>query len=87
MPRTLDAEGARYVAAVDSLRVKVSHYLTIDVANLGLADTALEPRVTLTKQFVPTVQSSCEMIEGGSAAELADRDALARAVFLGGEGG
>lgn len=31
------------------------------------------PRVSLVRQFVPVVKGDCELIEGGDAAELADR--------------
>ncbi len=62
----------RYPTMAKRMQARKKQPTVVEVASLGLADTALQPRVTLTKQFVPTVQSSCQMIEGASAAELAD---------------
>ena len=42
----------------------------VTTAELGVDAAALQPRVTLVKQFVPTVKGSCEVI-GGSPAEAA----------------
>ena len=52
-------------------RKRKPEVMTLDDLGVSAADVA--PRVALTKQFVPTVKGDCEMIDGGSAAELADR--------------
>jgi electron transfer flavoprotein beta subunit len=45
----------------------------VSVEELSLAPEEREPRVNLTRQFVPTVQGNCEFISGETPAELADR--------------
>jgi electron transfer flavoprotein beta subunit len=45
----------------------------VPVEELSLPPEALEPRVTMTRQFVPTVQGNCEFLSGETPAELADR--------------
>jgi electron transfer flavoprotein beta subunit len=45
----------------------------VSVEELSLPAEDREPRVTLTRQFVPTVQGNCEFISGETPAELADR--------------
>ena len=39
---------------------------------LSLADEDLRPRVVAQRQFVPTVQGSCEFIQGETPAELSE---------------
>lgn len=39
--------------------------------DLGLTPDDLQPRVALTKQFVPQVQGNCEMLSGDSPAQIA----------------
>lgn len=41
--------------------------------DLALDDAGLAPRVRLSRQYVPVVESDCEMIEGDGPAEWADR--------------
>lgn len=41
--------------------------------DLSLDPSALEPKVRLARQYVPVVQGDCEMIDGQSPAEWADR--------------
>jgi electron transfer flavoprotein beta subunit len=45
--------------------------LTAD--DLSIAAEELEPLVTLTRQFVPTVQGNCEFISGETPAQTASR--------------
>jgi len=63
----------RYPTMAKRMQARKKVPATVAVASLGLAPADLEPRVALTRQFVPTVQGSCEMIEGASAAEQAER--------------
>ena len=63
----------RYPTMAKRMQARKKQPTVVDVASLDLADTTLQPRVVLMKQFVPTVQGSCEIIEGANAAELADR--------------
>jgi electron transfer flavoprotein beta subunit len=63
----------RYPTMAKRMQARKKQPTVVAVASLGLDAAALTPRVILTKQFVPTVQGSCEMIEGATPAELADR--------------
>jgi electron transfer flavoprotein beta subunit len=45
----------------------------VSAEDLGLAPEELQPKVTFTRQFVPTIQGNCEFISGETAAETADR--------------
>ena len=45
----------------------------VSVDELSLPPEEREPRVTMTRQFVPTVQGNCEFLSGETPAELADR--------------
>jgi len=45
----------------------------VSVEELPLSAEEREPRVALTRQFVPTVQGNCEFISGETPTELADR--------------
>jgi electron transfer flavoprotein beta subunit len=62
----------RYPTMAKRMQARKKPPTVVRVADLGLAADELAPRVTLTRQFVPTVQGSCEMIAGGSPRELAD---------------
>ena len=44
----------------------------VSIADLGLTDADTAQRAQLKQQYVPQIQGNCEMIEGGSPAELAD---------------
>jgi electron transfer flavoprotein beta subunit len=63
----------RYPTTAKKLAARRMKPTVIPVEDLGLAPEDLEPRVSLTRQFVPTVQGSCEFIDGASPAELANR--------------
>ena len=41
----------------------------VSLEDLSLTAEDIQPRVSLTRQFVPVVEKNCEMIEG-SAAEM-----------------
>jgi electron transfer flavoprotein beta subunit len=45
----------------------------VSVDELSLPSEEREPRVMLTRQFVPTVQGNCEFLSGETPGELADR--------------
>jgi len=45
----------------------------VSVDGLSLPPEEREPKVTMTRQFVPTVQGNCEFLSGDTPAELADR--------------
>ena len=40
---------------------------------MGLDANALQPRVELTRQYVPEVKGNCEFLLGDSASELANQ--------------
>ena len=63
----------RYPTAANKIKARRIKATLVAVGDLGLAPDDLQPRVTFTKQFVPTIQGNCEFISGGSAAETADR--------------
>jgi electron transfer flavoprotein beta subunit len=45
----------------------------VSVADLSLPAEALQPRVAMTRQFVPEIQGNCEFLSGNTPTELADR--------------
>ena len=45
----------------------------VSPGELSLPPEALQPRVAMTRQFVPEVQGNCEFLSGNTPAELADR--------------
>jgi electron transfer flavoprotein beta subunit len=63
----------RYPTAARKLAARRVKPTVVPPDDLGLAPEARQPRVVLTRQFVPTVQGHCEFLTGDSAAELADR--------------
>ena len=62
---------ARYPTMAGRMAARKKKITSVTPAELGVADDALRPRITVTKQFVPTVKSSCEMMAGASADEMA----------------
>jgi electron transfer flavoprotein beta subunit len=62
---------ARYPTMAGRMAARKKKITSVTAADLGVAAAALRPRITLTKQFVPTVKSSCEIIAGASADEAA----------------
>jgi electron transfer flavoprotein beta subunit len=62
---------ARYPTMAGRMAARKKKITTVAAADLGVDPAALAPRVTLVKQFVPTVKSQCEIIGGPSPAEAA----------------
>lgn len=67
---------ARYPTMAGRMAARKKKIAVVTAQELGIDATALRPRVTLAKQFVPTVKSSCELIPGG--ADEAARALVAR---------
>jgi len=63
----------RYPTMQAKLKARKASPTEVTIEALGLSDAALAPKVELVKQYVPTVRSGCEMVEGGSAMEVADK--------------
>lgn len=63
----------RYPTTARTMKARRMKPAVLTGEQLGLKADDLRPRVALTRQFVSTVQGSCEMIEGASPAELAQR--------------
>jgi len=61
----------RYPTTAKKMAARKVQPTVVAVADLGLAADALQPRARLVKQFVPTVQGSCEFLTGATPAELA----------------
>lgn len=55
---------ARYPTMAGRMAARKKKIATVTPAELGVGADALRPRVTLAKQFVPTVKSACEIIPG-----------------------
>ena len=62
----------RYPTAANKIKARRKKPTIVSVEDLGLAPEDLKPRVTFTRQFVPTIQGNCEFISGETAAEKAD---------------
>lgn len=71
---------ARYPTMAGRMAARKKKITTVAAADLGVAADGIRPRVTLAKQFVPTVKSACEMIPG-----TADEAAAALVARLRGE--
>jgi electron transfer flavoprotein beta subunit len=61
----------RYPTMAGRMAARKKKIATVAVADLGLDAAALAPRVTLVRQFVPTVKSHCEIIAGATPDEAA----------------
>ncbi|MCC6764324.1 MAG: electron transfer flavoprotein subunit beta/FixA family protein [Deltaproteobacteria bacterium] len=57
---------ARYPTMAGRMAARKKKIGLVTPAELGIAAESLRPRVTLAKQFVPTVKSACEMIAGAT---------------------
>jgi electron transfer flavoprotein beta subunit len=68
---------ARYPTMAGRMAARKKKITTVTPAELGVDADALRPRVTLAKQFVPTVKGACEVI-GGATADEAARALVAR---------
>jgi len=63
----------RYPTAAAKIKARRVKPTVVSAEELGLSPEDREPRVVFTKQFVPTIQGSCEFITGDSAAQTAER--------------
>ncbi len=63
----------RYPTTARTMKARRMKPTTLTPEQLSLRAEDLQPRVTLMRQFVSTVQGSCELIDGSSPAELAER--------------
>jgi electron transfer flavoprotein beta subunit len=63
----------RYPTMQAKLKARRMQPTTMSSADLGLAAAEMKPLVEMVKQFVPTVRGGCEIIEGATAAERAER--------------
>ena len=61
----------RYPTMQSKLKARKATPTEVKPDALGLDAAALAPKVTLTKQFVPTVRGECEIIQGAAPAEMA----------------
>ena len=61
----------RFPTAKDKIKARKVKPQVVSPADLGVGD--LTPRIQMIKQFVPTVQGNCEMIDGATPAEKADK--------------
>jgi electron transfer flavoprotein beta subunit len=62
----------RYPTAANKIKARRKTPTIVSVEDLGLPPEELQPRVTFTRQYVPTVQGNCEFISGETAAATAD---------------
>lgn len=62
----------RYITTARTIAARRMQPTVVSVEDLSLRPEDLQPRVTLTRQFVPTIQGNCEFISGETPAELAD---------------
>ncbi len=63
----------RYPTTAKKLAARRMKPTVIAIAELDLRPEDLQPRAKLVRQFVPSVQGSCEMISGDTAAAAAER--------------
>ena len=61
----------RYPTMQAKLKARKMQPTIVPAADLGVSAGELAARVEMVKQFVPAVRGECEMISGGSAAEVA----------------
>jgi electron transfer flavoprotein beta subunit len=62
---------ARYPTMAGRMAARKKKITAVAATDLGVDVAALAPRVSLVKQFVPTVKSQCEIIGGATPAEAA----------------
>jgi electron transfer flavoprotein beta subunit len=63
----------RYPTMQAKLKARKATPTEVTLESLGLASANLVRKVELVKQFVPTVRSGCEILDGGSTAEVAGK--------------
>ena len=62
----------RYPTASAKVKARRVKPTVVSPADLGLGEAELQPRVMMTRQFVPEVQGNCEFLEG-EPAQVADQ--------------
>jgi electron transfer flavoprotein beta subunit len=62
----------RYPTMAGRMAARRKKATVVTLAELGVSARDLQPKVVLTRQFVPTVQGDCEFISGDSPAALAN---------------
>ncbi len=63
----------RYPTTAKKMAARRMQPKVVSIDSLSLRPEDLQPRVTLIRQFVPTVQGHCEIISGATPAEVATR--------------
>lgn len=63
----------RYPTAANKIKARRMKPVVVSPEGLGLPPEELQPRVSVARQFVPTIQGNCEIISGETQAEAADR--------------
>jgi electron transfer flavoprotein beta subunit len=63
----------RYPTAAKKIAARRMKPTIVSVDDLPLGPEDLQPRVTLTQQFVPTIQGNCEFISGETPTDVAAR--------------
>jgi len=63
----------RYPTAAAKIKARKIKPEVLAVEDLGLAEADLAARAQLKQQYVPSIQGNCEMIDGASVAEQADK--------------
>jgi electron transfer flavoprotein beta subunit len=61
----------RYPTTAGRIAARRMQATVLSPDDLGLTSDDLQPRVVLSKQFVPQVQGNCEMLSGDSPAQIA----------------
>jgi len=61
----------RYPTMAGRMAARRKRTTVVAIGDLGLQPRDLQPRVTLARQFVPTVKGDCEIVSGTTPAELA----------------
>jgi len=62
----------RYPTAAAKVKARRLKPTVVQAADLGLAANELEPKVMMTRQYVPEVKGNCEILTGDSPAALAN---------------
>jgi electron transfer flavoprotein beta subunit len=63
----------RYPTTARTMKARRMKPRVVSLADLSLSEEALRPRVGLVRQYVSSVQGSCEFISGDTPAEVANR--------------
>jgi len=63
----------RYPTMAGRMAARRKRATVVALQDLGLEPRDLEPRVTLARQYVPTVKGACEFIAGDTPADVAAR--------------